>query len=179
MEKKVIDSVAKALNEIRNPQTITEEEEYTSEQVEEHAKGIANKIFDIWKEVLPQAGWKAGGSSYRGKPQTTFIRFFVGKEKSEFPAGDHLYDPLNISMQITTHPKDEKISISYDKYSIRTNDTDLRIKFRKQTLKNEKALLARVKKDLTKVKEELVKLYKDNKIFRQDEIEDMLKKKLG
>ena len=178
MEKKTINDIAQILQEIRNPQTITEEEEYTSDQVEEHATGIARKIFDIWKEVLPQAGWKAGGSSYRGKPQTTMISFYVGKDKSEFPDGDHLYDPLNISMQITTHPKDEKISISYDKYSIRTNDTDLRIKFRKQTLKNEKALLARVKKDLTKVKEELVKLYKDNKIFRQDEIQDMLKKKL-
>ena len=48
--------------------------------------------------------------------------------------------------------------------------------------KNEKALLAKVKKDLSKVKEQLLKLYKDGQMSvhdREDELKDMLKKKLG
>ena len=56
-----------------------------------------------------------------------------------------------------------------------------RFKLRKQVAKDEKSLLNKVKKDLTKVKSELLKLYKDGKMSvhdREDELKDMLKKKL-
>ena len=54
MDKKTIENVAKALNEIRNPQTITEQE-FTPEQVKEHAQDITNKIIAIWKGLYPNS----------------------------------------------------------------------------------------------------------------------------
>lgn len=190
MEKKVIDSIAKALNEIRNPQTITEEE-FTPEQVKEHAQDITNKIIAIWKDLFPTAGATARGSSLdsRGKPQTTFITLTLGREKSEFVNGIVENDPLKLRISIMTHPKIEKIAIEYVRDSVNIDPENKfmafgnhRFRLRKQMAKDEKALLAKVKKDLTKVKTELLKLYKDGKMSvhdREDELKDMLKKKLG
>lgn len=190
MDKKTIENVAKALNEIRNPQTITEQE-FTPEQVKEHAQDITNKIIAIWKDLFPTAGATARGSSLdsRGKPQTTFITFTLGNKKSEFVNGIIDNDPLKLRISIMTHPKIEKIAIEYNRDSVHITPEDKymafgnhRFKLRKQMAKNEKALLAKVKKDLSKVKEQLLSLYKDGKMSvhdREDELKDMLKKKLG
>ena len=190
MEKKTINDIAQILQEIRNPQTITEEE-FTPEQVKEHAQDITNKIIAIWKGLFPTAGATARGSSLdsRGKPQTTFITLTLGNKKSEFVNGIIENDPLKLRISIITHPKIEKIAIEYDRDSVHITPENSymafgnhRFKLRKQMAKDEKSLLNKVKKDLTKVKTELLKLYKDGKMSvhdREDELKDMLKKKLG
>lgn len=190
MDNKVINDIAQILQEIRNPQTITEEE-FTPEQVKEHAQDISNKIIAIWKGLFPTAGATARGSSLngRGKPQTTFINLTLGREKSEFVNGIIENDPLKLRISIDTHPKIEKIAIEYDRDSVNITPENKymafgnhRFKLRKQMAKDEKSLLAKVKKDLTKVKSELLKLYKDGQMSvhdREDELKDMLKKKLG
>lgn len=189
MDNKTINNVAQILQEIRNPQII-QEEEFTDEQVKEHAQDITNKIIAIWKGLFPTAGATARGSSLggRGKPQTTFITLTLGREKSEFVGGIIENDPLNLRISIDTHPKLEKIAIDYNRNSVSITPEDKymafgihKFKLRKQMANNEKALLDKVKKDLTKVKTELLKLYKDGKMSvhdRENVLKDMLKKKL-
>lgn len=189
MEKKTINDIAQILQEIRNPETITEE--YSEEQIKEHAQEITSKIIAIWKDLFPTAGATARSSSLdsRGMPKTTFIQLTLGSKKSEFVNGYIENDPLKLSISIITHPKTEKIAIEYDNDSVHITPEksylafgNHRFKLRKQMAKNEKALLAKVRKDLTKVKEGLLKLYKDGQMSvhdREDNLKDMLKKKLG
>ena len=188
MDNKVIKDIAEILQELRNQQIL--KEEHSPEQIKEHAKAITNKIIDIWKGLFPTAGVNASASALasRGMPETTFITFTLGNKKSEFVNGIINNDPLKLRISIMTHPKLEKIAIEYNHSHVTINPEDKymafgnhRFKLRKQMAKDEKALLNKVKKDLTKVKQELLKLYKDGKMSvhdREDELKDMLKKKL-
>lgn len=189
MEKKIIKDISEILQDLRNQQIL--KEEHSEEQIKEHAQAITSKIIAIWKDLFPTAGATARSSSLdsRGMPKTTFIQLTLGSKKSEFVNGYIENDPLKLRLSIMTHPKTEKIAIEYDNDSVHITPEksylafgNHRFKLRKQMAKNEKALLAKVKKDLSKVKEQLLKLYKDGQMSvhdREDELKDMLKKKLG
>jgi len=189
MEKKTIKDISEILQDLRNQSIL--KEKHSPEQIKEHAQAITSKIIAIWKDLFPTAGATARSSSLdsRGMPKTTFIQLTLGSKKSEFVNGYIDNDPLKLRISIITHPKTEKIAIEYDNDSVHITPEksylafgNHRFKLRKQMAKDEKALLNKVKKDLTKVKEGLLKLYKDGQMSvhdREDNLKDMLKKKLG
>lgn len=195
MDNKVINDIAEILQEIRNPQTITEEEK--DPRVTKKALGLDEAVVDstfdsyraeifdniekLWRTKFKNS--RVWGAPKRNDfaPRHMTLNFTLGYDKDEFKNSIVNNDPLNLSMTISLNP-DDTITVEYRNASIMVNpksrhmafDSE-KFKLRGASIKGTKGtptskLYAKLKKDFAKVYDIVKKALADGRLDVHDKM---------